>query len=43
VWLWLAWSNGRGYHWARPALAAFFGLLTVVLFFGLVEGGRQEP
>jgi Domain of unknown function (DUF1707) len=39
VWLWLAWANGRGYHWARPAFVAFFGLLTVVLLFGLAEGG----
>jgi hypothetical protein len=38
VWLWLAWANGRGYHWARPAFVAFFGLLTTVLLFGLGEG-----
>jgi len=37
VWLWLAWANGRGYHWARPAFVAFFALLTTVLFFGLGE------
>jgi hypothetical protein len=41
VWLWLAWANGRGYHWARPAFAAFFGLLTIVLFVGL--GGDRLP
>ena len=35
VWLWLAWANGRGYHWARPAFAVFFCLLTTVPFFGL--------
>jgi Domain of unknown function (DUF1707) len=35
VWLWLAWANGRGYHWARPAFVAFFCLLTMVLPFGL--------
>ena len=35
VWLWLAWANGRGYHWARPAFVAFFGVLTIVPFFGL--------
>ncbi len=34
LWLWLAWANGRGYHWARPALVAFFCLLTIVLPFG---------
>jgi Domain of unknown function (DUF1707) len=41
VWLWLAWANGRGHHWARPAFAAFFGLLTTVLFVGL--GGDRLP
>jgi hypothetical protein len=41
VWLWLAWANGRGYPWARPAFASFFGLLTVVLFVGL--GGDRLP
>ena len=35
VWLWLAWANGRGYHWARPAFVAFFCALTIVPFFGL--------
>jgi hypothetical protein len=35
VWLWLAWANGRGYHWARSAFVAFFSILTVVPFFGL--------
>jgi hypothetical protein len=34
VWLWLAWANGRGYRWARPAFVAFFVLLTMVLPFG---------
>jgi hypothetical protein len=42
LWLWLAWANGRGYHWARPALVAFFGLLTIVLLFGLSEGGGED-
>jgi hypothetical protein len=42
VWLWLAWANGRGYHWARPAFAAFFSVLTIVVFFGLGEGGGQD-
>ena len=40
--LWLAWANGRGYHWARPAFAAFLGVLTVVVFFGPVEGGGDD-
>ena len=35
LWLWLAWANGRGYHWARPAFVAFFGVLTVVPLLGL--------
>ena len=38
VWLWLAWANGRGYDWARPAFMAFFGLLTIALLLGLGEG-----
>jgi hypothetical protein len=42
VWLWLAWANGRGYHWARPAFAAFFCVLTTVLFFGLGEGTGED-
>jgi hypothetical protein len=41
VWLWLAWANGRGYHWARTAFVAFFVLLTMVLFVGL--GGDRLP
>jgi hypothetical protein len=41
VWLGLAWANGRGYHWARPAFVAFFVLLTMVLFVGL--GGDRLP
>jgi len=42
VWLWLAWANGRGYPWARPAFTALFGLLTAGLFFGLSEGGASH-
>jgi hypothetical protein len=42
LWLWLAWANGRGYHWARPAFVAFFCLLTTVVFFGLGEGSGED-
>jgi hypothetical protein len=42
LWLWLACANGRGYHWARPAFAAFFCLLTTVLIVGLGEGGGED-
>jgi hypothetical protein len=42
VWLWLAWANGGGYHWARPAFVAFFGVLTTVVFFGLGQGGGED-
>lgn len=42
VWLWLAWANGRGYHWARPAFGAFFCVLTTVLFFGLGQGSGED-
>jgi hypothetical protein len=34
VWLWLAWANGRGYHWARSAFVTFFCVLTIVPIFG---------
>jgi hypothetical protein len=42
LWLWLAWANGRGYHWARPASVAFFCLLTTVVFFGLGQGTGED-
>src|SRR5215471_1563274 len=42
VWLWLAWANGRGYHWARPAYAAFLVLLSTAVFFGLGAGGGED-
>jgi uncharacterized membrane protein YccC len=42
LWLWLGWANGRGYHWARPAFAAFFCVLTIVTFFGLGQGGGED-
>ena len=42
VWLWLAWANGRGHHWARPAFVVFFCVLTTVLFFGLGEGIGED-
>ena len=35
LWLWLAWANGRGYDWARPAFMALVGLLTAGLLMGL--------
>jgi hypothetical protein len=38
LWLWLAWANGRGYDWARPAFMALFGLVTMGLLLGLGEG-----
>jgi hypothetical protein len=38
VWLWLAWANGRGYDWARPAFMALFGLVTIELLIGLGGG-----
>jgi len=38
LWLWLAWANGRGYDWARPAFMALFGLLTTGLLLGLGDG-----
>jgi hypothetical protein len=41
MWLWLAWANGRGYHWARSAFVVFFGLLTIVLPIGWGEGSGE--
>ena len=38
VWLWLAWANGRGYDWARPASMALVSFLTIGLLIGLGEG-----
>ena len=38
VWLWLAWANGRGYDWARPAFMAFFAFMTVGVLIALGEG-----
>jgi len=38
LWLWLAWANGRGYDWARPAFMALFSLVTIAVLFGLGEG-----
>src|SRR5262249_14698740 len=35
LWLRLAWANGWGYSWARPAFVAFFCVLTAVPLFGL--------
>jgi hypothetical protein len=42
LWLWLAWANGQGYRWARPAFVAFFCLLTTVLFFGIGQGTGED-
>jgi len=38
VWLWLAWANGRGYDWARPAFMAFFAFITLSVLVALGEG-----
>jgi hypothetical protein len=42
LWLWLAWANGRGYHWARPAFVAFLCLLTTAVFFGIGQGTGED-
>jgi hypothetical protein len=42
VWLWLAWASGPGCHWVRPALTAFFCVLTTVVFFGLGVGSGED-
>ncbi len=33
----LAWSNGRGYNWARLLFAAWVGLQTLVLFYDVAH------
>jgi hypothetical protein len=38
LWLFLAWANGRGHDWARPAFMAFFALTTLGLLVPLAEG-----
>lgn len=35
LWLWLAWANGRGHHWARVIFAALFAVNTLSLLSGL--------
>jgi hypothetical protein len=42
LWLWLAWANGRGYPWARPAFVAFFCVLTIAVFFGIGQGAGED-
>ncbi len=39
LWLALAWSNGRGYDWARYLLGAFFCLITLSMLSALAQGG----
>jgi hypothetical protein len=38
VWLWLAWANGSGRRWARPAFVVFFAVNT----FGLLQGISRD-
>src|SRR5262249_42958910 len=42
VWLWLAWANRRGYAWARSAVLALGGALTIGWFFVLGASGGQD-
>jgi hypothetical protein len=35
LWLWMAWANGRGRHWARILSAVFFGINTLDLIIAL--------
>lgn len=37
LWLFMAWANGRGYDWARPAFMAFFALITAAVIVELGE------
>jgi hypothetical protein len=38
LWLFLAWANGRGHDWGRPAFMAFFALTTLGVLVPLAEG-----
>ena len=38
LWLFLAWANGRGHDWARPAFMAFFALTSLGVLVPLAEG-----
>jgi hypothetical protein len=29
LWVWMAWANGRGHHWARVVSAVLFGISTL--------------
>jgi hypothetical protein len=40
-WLYIAWSTARGHRWPRVALAIFFGLTTISLLNGLIEGSAR--
>jgi hypothetical protein len=37
-WLWLAWANGKGYDWARPAAIFAFMFGVVVVSFSVAQG-----
>jgi hypothetical protein len=38
LWLFMAWTTGNGYSWARVVLAVFFGLSTLSLLVALADG-----
>jgi hypothetical protein len=38
LWLWLAWASSRGNNWARPAFAAFYGVIGLVTLYCLSQG-----
>jgi hypothetical protein len=42
LWLWMAWANGKGQHWARMLSAACFGLLTLSWLAALAPQAAVE-
>ena len=39
LWLWMAWANGRGHDWARPAFMSFCCLMAVGVIIALGNDG----
>lgn len=39
----LAWTNGRGYNWARVLFAVWVGLYSAALFYDVAHGSAAAP
>jgi len=38
AWLWVAWANGKGYDWSRPAAIIAFLFYSIALIVALAQG-----